>query len=163
MKPLMFGAATAFLFVSLTRGQPAQRPPSAASVVNESIAADDTPTADGTPSPRPMTDRVSRSPYLRVQDSRFLDAEGRQVLLHGMNVVSKSKADNYLSWHRSDDFANMPAWGMNCIRLGIIWDGLEPAPGKYDEAYLDGVEERVAWAAKHGLYVFLDMHQALFS
>jgi len=64
---------------------------------------------------------------------------------------------------RSKDFAKMHAWGMNCIRLGIIWDGIEPEPGKYDDAYLDGVAKRVAWAAQHGLYVFLDMHQDLFS
>ena len=101
--------------------------------------------------------------HLRVQGNRFVDAEGRQVLLHGMNVVSKSKAENYLSWHRADDFAKMRAWGMNCVRLGIIWDAIEPDPGRYDDAYLDGVSQRIEWAANHGLYVFLDMHQDLFS
>ena len=80
-----------------------------------------------------------------------------------MNVISKSKEENYLSWHRREDFARLREWGMNCIRLGIIWDGIEPEPGKYDEVYLDSVEERVAWAAEHDLYVFLDMHQDLFS
>ena len=54
-------------------------------------------------------------------------------------------------------------WGMNVIRLGIIWDGLEPEPGVYDDAYLAAMDQRVAWAANHGLYVFLDMHQDLYS
>ena len=102
-------------------------------------------------------------PFLRVEGQRFVDAEGRQVLLHGLNVISKSKDESYLSWHGSDEFAAMRRWGMNCVRLGIIWDGVEPEPGRYDDAYLEGVAKRVAWAAENGLYVFLDMHQDLYS
>ena len=102
-------------------------------------------------------------PFLRVQGERFVDTEGRQVLLHGMNVISKSKTENYLSWHGAEEFAAMRRWGMNCVRLGIIWDGVEPEPGQYDDAYLDGVARRVAWAAENDLYVFLDMHQDLYS
>jgi endoglycosylceramidase len=116
------------------------------------------------PIPRPSDERGAlRSQFLQVQGSRIVDPEGRQVLLHGMNVISKSKSENYLSWHRARDFNAMHMWGMNCIRLGILWDGIEPDPGQYDEAYLDGLSERIAWAEKHGLYVFLDMHQDLFS
>lgn len=110
-----------------------------------------------------VADHVRPSSPLRVQGYRFIDPEGRQVLLHGMNIVSKSKRENYLSWHRPEDFANMRAWGMNCIRLGLIWDGVEPEPGRYDETYLNGVQQRIEWAAENGLYVFLDMHQDLFS
>ncbi|MBN2217417.1 MAG: cellulase family glycosylhydrolase, partial [Pirellulales bacterium] len=103
------------------------------------------------------------STFLRVEGDRFVDAEGRQVLLHGMNVISKSKQEGYLSWHRREDFAKMRAWGMNCVRLGILWDAVEPKPGQYDDAYLDRVAQRVAWAADHGLFVILDMHQDLYS
>ena len=102
-------------------------------------------------------------PAVRVVGDRFVDERGRQVLLHGLSVISKSKAENYLSWHRPEDFAKMAAWGMNCVRLGIIWDGVEPEPGKYDDKYLDGVAQRLDWAAKQGIYVFLDMHQDLYS
>jgi endoglycosylceramidase len=72
--------------------------------------------------------------FLQVKRERFVDPRGRQVLLHGMNVISKSKAENYLSWHRAEDFAAMRQWGMNCVRLGIIWDGVEPEPGRFDDA-----------------------------
>ena len=57
----------------------------------------------------------------------------------------------------------MASWGMNCMRLGVIWDGVEPEPGNYDDKYLDGVAQRVQWATAHGIYVFLDMHQDLYS
>lgn len=105
----------------------------------------------------------SSDSYLAVQDDRLVDGQGRQVLLHGLNVISKSKAENYLSWHRAEEFAAMQSWGMNCIRLGILWDALEPTPGQYDEDYLKRVEQRVDRAAQHGLLVILDMHQDLFS
>jgi endoglycosylceramidase len=98
-----------------------------------------------------------------VKGDRFIDGEGRTLLLHGMSVISKSKQENYISAQTEKDFARMREMGMNCIRFGIIWDGVEPEPGKYDEKYLDKVVERVGWAAKYGIYVFLDMHQDLFS
>lgn len=100
---------------------------------------------------------------VQVSDSRLRDAFGREILLHGVSVISKSKAEGYISRHTEADYARLREWGMNCIRLGIIWDGLEPEPGRYDEEYLSRIDERVAWARANGVYVFLDMHQDLFS
>jgi endoglycosylceramidase len=54
-------------------------------------------------------------------------------------------------------------WGMNCVRLGILWDGLEPEPGRIDTAYLDRIARLLGWARAAGLYVLLDMHQDLYS
>jgi len=101
--------------------------------------------------------------FVTVQDGKFIDPQGRQLLLHGMSVISKNRNDNYQSFHGPEEFAQMQDWGMNCIRLGIIWDGLEPAPGQFDEQYLKKVDQRIDWAQQHGLYVFLDMHQDLYS
>lgn len=101
--------------------------------------------------------------FISVKDGSFVDAAGRQVILHGINVGEKSKAKNYLSWHGPEQFAAMRHWGFNCIRLLIIWDGLEPEPGRYDDAYLSGVDKRIAWAKQNGIYVLLDMHQDLYS
>lgn len=82
--------------------------------------------------------------FISVRDGRFIDAQGRQVLLHGLCVISKNKAENYQSWHGPADFAALRDWGMNCMRLGILWDGLEPKPGVFDEAYLKAVDQRIA-------------------
>jgi len=131
-------------------------------------ACDETP---GAPSPdaasQPAglsaeTTRMGPRPFVTVRDGRFVDGAGRQVILHGINVQEKSKAKNYLSWHGPEQFAAMREWGFNCVRLLISWDGLEPAPGKYDETYLAGVDQRIAWAKEQGLYVLLDMHQDLY-
>lgn len=57
----------------------------------------------------------------------------------------------------------MRDWGMKCIRLSILWDGLEPQMGGFDEEYLKAVDRRIAWAKAAGIHVFLDMHQDLYS
>jgi len=57
----------------------------------------------------------------------------------------------------------MADWGFNCLRLGIIWDGLAPEPGKFNEEYLRKIDGQIRWAKRSGLYVLLDMHQDLFS
>lgn len=101
--------------------------------------------------------------FISVKDDKFLDPGGRQIILHGVNIVEKSKNRNYLSWHGAEEFAMIRDWGFNCIRLGILWDGLEPEPGKYDYDYLAGVDKRIQWAKENGIYVFLDMHQDLYS
>lgn len=101
--------------------------------------------------------------FISVKDDKFIDPEGRQIILHGVNIVEKSKGRNYLSWHGPEEFAMMRDWGFNCIRLGIIWDGLEPEPGKYDYDYLAGLDSRIQWAKDNGIYVFLDMHQDLYN
>lgn len=163
MRHLVFGATMVVTLACVSCDESPEQTTGIISSVGNSLVVGDAPTTHSTAASQPTADQELPAPYLRVQDDRFIDAEGRQVLLHGMNVISKSKQENYLSWHRLEDFAKMRAWGMNCIRLGILWDGIEPKPGEYDETYLDGVAERVAWAAEHELYVFLDMHQDLFS
>ena len=75
-------------------------------------------------------------PFVTVKGRRFIDPQGRQILLHGLSIIDKNKAHGYMSWHGPEQFAAMCGWGMNCIRLGVLWDGLEPKPGQYDQAYL---------------------------
>jgi endoglycosylceramidase len=101
---------------------------------------------------------------ITTRNSRFYDPEGRQIILHGINYVNKDPQAGYL--FPDDDgatFADFRRWGFNCLRLGVIWDGLEPQPGVYNEAYLQGLQRQLDWASEHGLYVFLDMHQDLYS
>jgi endoglycosylceramidase len=105
---------------------------------------------------------VSKNP-ISVSGMRFIDSFGRQVIFSGFNYVNKNPSENYLSHDSAEVFARMNSWGVNCLRLGIIWDGAEPEPGKFDEKYLDEIEKKVSWAAMHNIYVMLDMHQDLFS
>ncbi len=101
--------------------------------------------------------------HVSVQDQRFLDTLGRDLILHGINLVNKNPDVNYLGKNDQVAISKMRSWGFNCIRLGVIWDGLEPEPGRFDEEYLKGIDERISWAEENGIYVYLDMHQDLYS
>lgn len=101
--------------------------------------------------------------YLTAKGTRFIDSTGREVILHGLNFVNKDKAKGYRYDDDSLSIVKMKQWGINCIRLGVTWDALEPAPGKVNEAYLQQLDERVRWASRQGIYVLLDMHQDLYS
>jgi endoglycosylceramidase len=100
---------------------------------------------------------------ISVNGTRFIDSFGRQVILSGVNKVNKNQKMNYTDNDSISSYEQLSKYGFNCIRLGIIWDGIEPEPGKYDEKYLDKIEQRVNWAAQNGIYVLLDMHQDLYS
>jgi len=118
----------------------------------------------GSSSPNASPTASRERPKLVIASGRhFLDARGQSLLLHGINVVNKSKAEGYTAKIEPSDMAAIRSWGMNCIRLGVIWDGLEPQPGRIDEEYLERVARIVGWAKAAGLYVLLDMHQDLFS
>ncbi|MBZ5563404.1 MAG: glycoside hydrolase family 5 protein, partial [Acidobacteriia bacterium] len=106
---------------------------------------------------------TSVSRFVTVSGRRFLDGRGRPLLLHGINVANKARDQGYVGDLTPNDFAAIRGWGMNCIRLAIFWDGLEPEPGRIDEVYLERIAERVEWAKAQGLYVLLDMHQDLYS
>ncbi len=101
--------------------------------------------------------------FVSIEGQKFLDSKGRQIILHGVNLVNKNPKVNYLGDETIEDFAKMRQWGFNCIRLGIIWSGVEPEPGIYDEQYLLGIDKRIIWAKENELYVILDMHQDLYS
>lgn len=108
------------------------------------------------------SDTSAPADYLSVLETRFTDSEGRTVILNGINHVNKNPKEGYL--HKNDEelFRQFRAWGFNCIRFGINWDGLEPEPGKINEAYLKEIDKRVKWAEENGLWLILDMHQDLY-
>ncbi len=112
-----------------------------------------------------VTDAVTSAStaHLRMLGAHFVDPQGRHVLLHGINVVNKNCHEGYIVDEGPGLYARLRDWGFNVIRLGVIWDGLEPEPGAYDEAYLKRLDQQIAWAKALGILVFLDMHQDLYS
>ncbi|MEF7439391.1 cellulase family glycosylhydrolase [Paenibacillus lautus] len=100
---------------------------------------------------------------LMIDGQRFFNEDGAQVILNGINLVCKDKAKGYVEPCDASLFAWFRDQGFNVVRLGLIWDGVEPEPGVYDDAYLNRIKQQVVWAEQHDLYVFLDMHQDLYS
>ncbi|NLP47363.1 MAG: cellulase family glycosylhydrolase [Clostridiales bacterium] len=98
----------------------------------------------------------------------FRDEHGRERIFSGFNIVDKQ---NYgedgkfeFSFKIDDDFfKKYKERGFNIIRLGFSWDPIEPKPGQYNEKLLDDIERVVDECAKHGIFVFLDVHQDCYS
>jgi endoglycosylceramidase len=107
--------------------------------------------------------QIKKSEFVYIKDQKFKDPYGRDLILHGINVVNKNPEMEYVGHITPQEMATFKSWGFNVIRLGIIWDGLEPEPGQYNEEYLLKIDEMIQWAAANDLYVFLDMHQDLYS
>lgn len=100
-------------------------------------------------------------PGISVHENRFVDDTGRHVILHGINVGGLDKTGD--RWIQPKDrFDRLRQWGFNCIRMQIHWSEVEPECGQYDEAYLQGLDNRIDDACKQGLYVLVDMHQDLW-
>jgi endoglycosylceramidase len=92
------------------------------------------------------------------------DARGRVVILHGVNMVYK-RPPYYpaASGFGDDDAAFLQRYGFNAVRLGLIYKGVEPNPGAYDDAYLNQIAATEADLARHGVFSQLDFHQDLYN
>jgi len=100
---------------------------------------------------------------LHAEGLRFVDEHGRTRFFSGMNVQEKQGGRERLGYDLDDAFfEKYTARGFNLIRLAVVWENLEPRPGQYNESYLRSVDEVFDRAARHGVYIFLDMHQDLY-
>ncbi|HTN99833.1 MAG TPA: cellulase family glycosylhydrolase, partial [Microthrixaceae bacterium] len=102
---------------------------------------------------------------LRMRGADLIDAEGRVVLIHGMNSVKKDApfisplTSGWLGQLEREYLANS---GFNAIRLGVDYAALMPEPGVIDEAYIDQVVLVVDQMSEDGFWVQLDFHQDVF-
>ncbi len=125
---------------------------------------------------------------ISIDGSRFRDRHGRHTILRGANLGGDCKVPfapdghSYMPTdfadHRSVSFVGRPApldeidvhlarlahWGFNCLRLLTVWEAIEHAgPGRHDAAYLDYLAQVCRRAGDHGLNVFIDFHQDVWS
>lgn len=84
-------------------------------------------------------------------------------------LVGREKARGFWEqWARAfvdeSDFGHFEQQGFNCVRLPLSYKTLlhDPASAEtvLDEAGVAPVDRAVAWGAAHGIYVFLDLHDA---
>ncbi|MHB1763103.1 MAG: cellulase family glycosylhydrolase [Acidimicrobiales bacterium] len=128
---------------------------------------------------------------IRSQGGPFLrDAYGRAVILHGVNAVYKRPpyelyAAPGMAWSfTSADARAIASLGFDVVRLGILWQGIEPgglppnspgicAPGSPGhahqwnqataDAYLSKVQHTVDLLGRYGIFTLLDMHQDVYN
>ncbi len=132
-------------------------------------------------------DVVTAPGSVGVQGERFVDAQGRHLLLRGVNLGGDCKLpfphggtqhpSDFADHHEvsfvgrpfplaeaDEHLARLRHWGFNALRWLTTWEAVEHAgPGQHDGAYLDYLEEAVARAGAHGFHVFVDFHQDVWS
>ncbi len=92
------------------------------------------------------------------------DRHGRVVIMHGVNMVMKLPPyDPGRLGFGEDDADFLASEGFNTVRLGLIYKGLEPNRGRYDDAYLERIARLARMLGRHGIHVLLDFHQDLFN
>src|SRR5689334_5221351 len=101
--------------------------------------------------------------WLRADGRWFRDREGRVALLRGINCGGDSKIPPFEPFRAEASAEQIRSFGANVVRYCAVWEGIEPEEGRFDERYLDRMEEIVGWLTRRGLLVFIDMHQDLFS
>src|ERR1700749_1995085 len=84
------------------------------------------------------------------------DAGGRVVVMHGANLVYKV-APFYPSAgpFGPSDAAYLRSLGFTAVRVGVLWEGLEPQPGVYDDAYLNRIAATVNLLRRYGIVSIL--------
>jgi endoglycosylceramidase len=114
-----------------------------------------------------VTDRAAAAPGVAVagQAGRWLvDPLGRVVVLRGLNMVAKRPP--FLPSRMGfgpDDATWLRAQGFTTVRLGVIASGVQPAPGAFDDAYLDDIAATVRQLHAAGLTTLVDLHQDYYT
>ena len=135
-----------------------------------------TPEPSSTPTVSPTvtaTQNLLRLPDLHAAPDpdaggRLVDAEGREVLLRGVNVNALVEYWQGGQFPTVFPFADgdadlIAAIGWNSVRLLLSWSRVEPEPGVYDDAYLEQARGIVRQLAGRGVYSILDLHQDAWS
>lgn len=102
----------------------------------------------------------------RVQQTGrwFTDQEGRAFLTQGVNMVYKhAPYTAEAAGFDENDAQWLAEQGFDSLRLGVMWKAVEPAPGIYDDAYLDSLVRTTDLLHRHGIYVLLDAHQDMYN
>jgi endoglycosylceramidase len=94
----------------------------------------------------------------------IVDADGRVVVLHGVNMVYKrAPYEPAAAGFGADDARFLAENGFDTVRLGVILKGVEPRPHAYDDAYLASIRNTQQVLADHGIYSLLDFHQDMYN
>jgi endoglycosylceramidase len=99
------------------------------------------------------------------QSGRWItDAKGRVVILHGVNMVYKRPPYYPLAGGFDGPDARFLARnGLNAVRLGLIYAGVEPLPGSYDDRYLEKIRRTLRALAREHVFSQLDFHQDMYN
>ena len=109
---------------------------------------------------------AARSVWIDPEDRVIRDKDHRHVLFHGVNVVYKvapyipeSDVFDSQSSMTDKDIQDLKDWGFNFVRLGVMWEAVETAPGVYNDTYLEEIDKLITKLGNQGIYTLVDAHQ----
>ena len=114
------------------------------------------------PSQRPFCIRCGK---LESEDFELMKAAGLNVLRLGAALLCLARCCSgkksvtlqlFFFWHF---FSPKLKSSTHQLIGGVMWPGVEPQRGIYNETYLRIVKDIVEEAATYGIYVLADMHQ----
>lgn len=126
-----------------------------------------------------LTANASAMPWLRAENNRIVDEWGRTVILRGFNHIALRSDRNHPPYRDASgnptpvadlfefqdledaDFAAIAAMGVNALRPVVTWEFAQPdpPPAPYNQAYFQLIDDFIAKAKAHGLYVIFDFGQ----
>lgn len=125
--------------------------------------------------------------WIGTEHTRFIDTQGRHVILRGVNLGGDCKLPypdggthhpSDFSDHATVSFIGRPfpasetdehlgriaSWGFNTLRLLVTWEAVEHrGPEQYDHEYIDYIGRICERAAHFELCIFIDFHQDVWS
>ncbi|MFJ5642399.1 cellulase family glycosylhydrolase [Streptomyces sp. NPDC093223] len=107
---------------------------------------------------------------LTVRNGRFIDGQGREVVLRGYNVSGETKLEENgglpfasVADARKSATALRALGGGDAVRFLLSWAHAEPVRGQVDTAYLAAVTAQMQAFLDAGIRVLPDFHQDLYS
>jgi len=97
----------------------------------------------------------------KVEDG-FILKDGWKILLRGVNIAHTAKRSK-IPWVGEEELRVLrEKFGLNFVRLTIFWYAIEPERDKIDWNYLQEMKNFIKMCERYGIYVLVDMHEALF-
>jgi endoglycosylceramidase len=92
-------------------------------------------------------------------DTFIYDEHERVSFFHGTNFVQKGYPWYPEALLDSDHIQEMKSWGFNTLRLGVMWSGVEPELGVFNETYIQIIDGILDDLEANGIHALIDVHQ----
>lgn len=92
--------------------------------------------------------------WVRVKGNKFVDPKGKELVFRGLCFSDPVKLVRDGQWNERY-FAEAADWGANAVRFAVHPTNLDSLG--WEETF-QAMDQGVAWAKKHGMYVIMDWH-----
>ncbi|MEZ4702927.1 MAG: cellulase family glycosylhydrolase [Rhodothermales bacterium] len=97
---------------------------------------------------------AAQLPFVRVDGNRFVDEQGETVVFRGVSFSDPDRLEKSGHWNEAY-FDAAQSWRANVVRFPV-----HPSAWRErgERAYLELLDQGVAWAGERGMYVIIDWH-----